>query len=135
MKTTASLVYNGNLRTTLTHTQSQTSIETDAPTDNNGKGERFSPTDLLCASLAACMVTIMGIAANTHEITLENLKADIVKHMVSNPRKVGKIEVFLHIHGEFSDKQKTILERAALTCPVYLSLHPDIEKLITFNWN
>lgn len=134
MKTTATLVYNGNLRNTLTHTQSGTQIETDAPTDNNGKGERFSPTDLLSASLAACMVTIMGISANGHNIEFTSINADIVKHMDSNPRKVGKIEVHLTIEGTFSDKEKAILEKAGLTCPVYLSLHPDLEKHIVFNW-
>lgn len=134
MKTTATLVYNGNLRNTITHTQSGTSIETDAPTDNNGKGERFSPTDLLSVSLASCMITIMGISANGHNIELNDIKADIVKHMTSNPRKVGKIEVHLHIKGNYTEKEKAILEKAGLTCPVYLSLHPDVEKHIVFNW-
>lgn len=134
MKTTATLVYNGNLRNTITHTQSGTTIETDAPTDNNGKGERFSPTDLLSVSLASCMITIMGISAHAHNITLNDVKADIVKHMASTPRKVGKIEVHLYIKGDFNDKEKAILEKAGLTCPVYLSLHPDVEKHIVFNW-
>lgn len=134
MGSTATLQYKGNLRTVLTHTRSGIQIETDAPTDNHGKGERFSPTDLLSASLAACMVTIMGIAADTHGIVLNDAEADVVKHMAADPRRVSRIEVHLRIRGVFSDKEKTLLERAAMTCPVFLSLHPDLEKEISFSW-
>lgn len=134
MGTTATLEYRGNLRTLLTHTQSGTQIETDAPVDNHGRGERFSPTDMLSASLAACMVTIMGIAADTHGIRLDHIHAAIVKHMASDPRRVAKIEVDLEIKGRFSDREKAILERAGITCPVFLSLHPDLEKDIRFHW-
>jgi len=134
MGSTATLQYKGNLRTVLTHTRSGTDIETDAPTDNHGKGERFSPTDLLSASLAACMVTIMGIAAETHGIVLNDAEADVVKHMAADPRRVSRIEVHLRIRGTFSEKEKTLLERAGMTCPVFLSLHPDLEKDISFSW-
>ncbi|MGQ3014925.1 MAG: OsmC family protein [Flavobacteriales bacterium] len=134
MGSTATLHYSGNLRTTLTHTRSGTQVETDAPVDNHGKGERFSPTDMLSASLGACMVTIMGIAADTHGIRFDDVQADIVKHMAADPRRVSKIEVHLRIKGSFSDKEKTILERAGMTCPVFLSLHPDLEKEISFSW-
>lgn len=134
MHTTATLSYKGNLRCLLTHTQSGTQIETDAPVDNKGNGEKFSPTDLLTVSLASCMATLMGIAADTHQIAFHQAEAQIVKHMQSNPRKVGKIEIHFQIQGSFSDKEKAILEKAALTCPVYLSLHPELEKHIVFNW-
>lgn len=133
---TATLTYLGELRTEAVHVQSGTKILTDAPTDNHGRGEAFSPTDLLCTSLAACMVSIMGIAAMTHHIDLGEIKADVTKTMVPNPRRVGKIEIRIEMANgpRFDEKTRLILERAAMTCPVYLSLHPDIEKVIEWIW-
>lgn len=131
---TIETVYQGTLRTQAKHVQSGTEILTDAPVDNQGKGEAFSPTDLLAASLGSCMLTIMGITAREHQINIENTTCEITKVMVANPRRVGEIDVKLNFPEKYSDKQQKILERAALTCPVYLSLHPDIKKLVNFNW-
>ncbi len=133
---TSKIIYEGELRTSATHLQSGTIIETDAPKDNQGKGERFSPTDLVATALGSCMLSIMGIAARTHQIAIEGTECTIEKIMVANPRKIGEIVAHLHMKGQeqFSDKEKAILEHAALTCPVYLSLHADIKKNVTFHW-
>jgi putative redox protein len=133
---TSKIIYNGNLRTTATHLQSGTVIETDAPKDNHGLGERFSPTDLVATALGSCMISIMGIASNTHGINIDHTTCDIEKIMAANPRRISEIVVDIHMKGQdsFSDKQKSILEHAALTCPVYQSLHPDIKKTVTFHW-
>lgn len=134
---TAQIIYLGDLRTEATHIQSRSKIETDAPADNQGKGERFSPTDMLATSLGACMLTIMGIAANTHHISLLNTKVDITKIMIADPqRRVGEIIVDFHFPEEieYSDKEKKILENAAMTCPVYLSLSDKVLKTVRFNW-
>jgi putative redox protein len=126
-------VYRGDLRTQITHTASGQQIITDAPIDNQGKGEAISPTDMLCASLGSCMLTIMGIAANTHTINIKGVEVSITKHMVSSPRKVAKIEVsFSKFPEELSEHQKAILEKAAKSCPVALSLHPDVLQEIQF---
>lgn len=134
---TSKIIYSGNLRTNATHTASRTQIETDAPVDNKGKGERFSPTDLVATALASCMFTIMGIAGDTHGITIDGSYAELTKVMVSEPRRIGRIEVRLFITGQdpFSTKEKMILKHAAMTCPVFESLHPDMEKVITFFFN
>jgi len=133
---TSQIIYKGALRTEATHLQSNTIIETDAPTDNQGKGERFSPTDLMATSLGNCMVTIMGIKARDMGIDLTNTKIDITKFMKAEPRRVGGIKVAFHFPEtlQLDDKQKTILENAARTCPVAKSIHPDIEQDISFNW-
>lgn len=133
---TSKIIYNGELRTTATHLQSGTVIETDAPVDNQGKGERFSPTDLVATALGNCMMTIMGIAARTHNIKIEGTACDIEKIMAANPRRIGEIKVTLHMQGQdaYSDKERSILEHAAVTCPVYLSLNNDLQKTVTFNW-
>ncbi len=134
---TAEISYAGDLRTVATHTQSGTVIETDAPKDNQGRGEKFSPTDLLASALGSCMLTIMGIAARTHDIDLIDTKLEIEKIMVANPlRRIGEIKINFHfpMGKNYSDKEKTILERSALTCPVYLSLHADVQKTVVFNW-
>lgn len=134
---TAQIVYLGDLRTQATHLQSRTAIETDAPSDNQGKGERFSPTDMLATSLGACMLTIMGIAARTHEIDIVNTTVDIEKIMIADPlRRVGEIKVQFHFPEgiSYTVKEKAILEKAALTCPVYLSLSEKVLKTVTFNW-
>ena len=133
---TSQIIYKGALRTEATHLQSNTIIETDAPTDNQGKGERFSPTDLMATSLGNCMVTIMGIKARDMGLDLTNTKIDITKFMKAEPRRVGGIKVAFHFPEtlQLDDKQKTILENAARTCPVAKSIHPDIEQDISFNW-
>ena len=133
---TSQIIYKGELRTEATHLQSQTVIETDAPTDNEGKGERFSPTDLLATSLGNCMLTIMGIKARDMGVNLEGTKVGVTKIMKAEPRRVGGINVdFYFPHTlETDDKQRTILERAALTCPVAKSIHPDIEMNVSFGW-
>ena len=133
---TSKVLYNGGLRTTATHLQSSTAIITDAPLDNQGKGEAFSPTDLTATSLAACMFTIMGIAARTHEIDIDDASAEVTKVMGTEPRRITEIHVDFTFpkKDSYSDKQKKILENAALTCPVNQSLHPDIKRPINFNW-
>jgi putative redox protein len=125
---TSSIIYQGNLRCQATHLQSGTIIETDAPIDNKGKGERFSPTDLLCVSLATCMVTTMGIKAADMDIDLSDTKMEITKHMLSDPRRIGKIVIKLIFPAalKLTEKDFTILTRVADTCPVKKSLHPDL---------
>jgi putative redox protein len=126
-------IYLGDLRTEATHVKSGQKIITDAPLDNQGKGEAFSPTDLLSASLGSCMITLMGIAARTHSIDFEGCSMKITKIMAANPRRVGEIQLEIHLEGKnYSEKEKAILERAALTCPVALSLHPDLKQTVNF---
>ena len=125
--------YLGGLRTEDTHLKSGRTIITDAPPDNNGKGEAFSPTDLVCAALSSCMMTIMGILAEREKIELSGLKSDIVKIMASNPRKISEIQIsFSHSNLIATDVQKEKLKKAALTCPVALSLSESIKQTITF---
>jgi uncharacterized OsmC-like protein len=132
---TASIIYKGDLRCECTHLQSGTIIETDAPTDNRGKGERFSPTDTLCVALATCVVTTMGIRAIDMNINLTNTKIDVTKHMLSEPRRIGKIEMVLHIPNRgLSDNDKKILELIGNNCPVMKSLHSDLQVETTYNW-
>lgn len=129
------VTYNGELRNTAVHLRSGNMLTTDAPTDNNGKGEAFSPTDLLCTSLACCMITLMGIAAESKQIELGNIEAEIEKTMVSDPRRVSKIRIVLRIENPgYTDREISILKNAALTCPVAKSLHPDIEQVVDFEW-
>lgn len=133
---TSKVIYEGNLRAVATHLQSGTQIETDAPVDNKGKGERFSPTDLVATALASCMCTLMGIAANTHDISINGIVCEVEKIMAANPRRIAEIKVTVKMPNtnSYSDKEKLILERAAITCPVYMSLHPDCLKSVTFHW-
>ena len=133
---TSEVIYQGELRTVATHLKSGTTIETDAPTDNNGKGERFSPSDLVATALASCMMTIMGIAARTHGFDIDGTKCTVEKIMVTNPRRIGEIKVAMTFpEGKIYDgKTKAIIERAALTCPVFESLHPDCKKTVDFLW-
>lgn len=130
---TSQIIYNDYLRTTCTHLKSGTRIETDAPTDNNGKGERFSPTDLLATSLGACMITIMGMKANEMGVDLSDVKIDVLKTMSADPRRVSRIDLaFLlpeRLHS-LDKKSITILKNTALACPVAKSIHPDIELVI-----
>ncbi|MBY0478457.1 MAG: OsmC family protein [Chitinophagaceae bacterium] len=134
---TSSIIYKGELRTEATHLQSSTVIETDAPTDNQGKAERFSPTDLVATALGSCMLTIMGIKARDMQIELGAVTIDIKKHMKSDPRRIGGVDVSFQFpaHLQLDEKQKTILQNAALACPVAKSLHPDIEQNVVFNWS
>ncbi len=133
---TSQITYEGNLRTVATHLQSGTVIETDAPTDNQGKGERFSPTDLVATALGNCMLTIMGIKARDMNVNLEGTKINITKVMMADPRRIGEIKVIFNFPEtvKADEKQKTILERAAITCPVFESLHPELKKNVEFNW-
>ncbi len=131
---TAAITYQGELRTTCIHLQSGTEIITDAPTDNHGKGESFSPTDLLATALGSCMVSIMAIKSKDLEVDLKDSTIAITKIMQAEPRKIAKIIVALNMSIATSDKNKIILERAAMTCPVLLSLNTDIEKEISFTW-
>lgn len=133
---TSTVIYEGDLHTNAEHLRSGTIIETDAPTDNQGKGERFSPTDLMATSLASCMATTMGIKARDMNVDLRGLKIDVTKHMAADPRRISGIDVHLHFPAGFQadDKQKTILERTALTCPVIKSLHPDIIVHTEISW-
>lgn len=133
---TSSIQYLGDLRTEATHNQSGISIITDAPVDNQGKGEAFSPTDLVATALGNCMLTLMGIACNNHQIPdIKGTTIQIQKHMGTDPRRIIAIDVDIQIADRgLSDKQKEILQRAALTCPVAKSLHPDINQNITFSY-
>jgi putative redox protein len=127
---TSTVVYNGALRTTCTHLLSGSSFETDAPVDNNGKGERFSPTDLMSTSLATCMITVMGIKARSMGFDLDGVKIEVLKSMKQDPRRVGGIELIFHIPDALKDtdgKTKSLLKHIGNTCPVRLSIHPDIE--------
>lgn len=132
---TSKVIYKGELRTVATHLASRQDIITDAPTDNRGKGEAFSPTDLAATSLASCMMTIMGIKANDHGWNIDGTEAEVTKVMVSGPRRISKIEIDIHVQStNLNHANKAILEKAARTCPVAMSLHPDIEQVIHFHW-
>ena len=133
---TSQIIYKSDLRTEAIHLQSGTVIETDAPTDNQGKGERFSPTDLVVVALGTCMVTTMGIKARSMDIALDGTRLEVTKVMVSDPRRIGKIivHVFFPTGLAVDEKQKEILERTARTCPVERTLHPDVELDMQFNW-
>lgn len=133
---TSTVIYQGDLRTTATHLQSGSKIETDAPTDNNGKGERFSPTDLVATALASCMLTIIGIASKAHGFDIEGTQCSVTKIMAADPRRIGEIKIKMEFpkENEYDGKAQAIIERAALTCPVFESLHPEMKKTIEFLW-
>lgn len=132
---TATVVYKGELRCECTHLQSGTIIETDAPTDNRGKGERFSPTDTVCVALATCMVTTMGIRSTDMGIDLTNTKIEVTKHMLADPRRIGKIEVTILLPPlNLEEKDKFVLQKIGDNCPVMKSLHPDLEVVTTYQW-
>lgn len=135
MNQMAEVEYQGNLRTQAKHLKSGDIVVTDAPTDNNGKGEAFSPTDLVSAALSSCMMTIMGMVAEREGIDLKGLRAEVVKIMTSNPRKIGEIRItFHHASLNASDVQKQKLKNAALTCPVALSLSEAVKQTVAFNF-
>ena len=132
---TAKIVYEGDLRCSCIHLQSGSQIETDAPTDNRGKGERFSPTDLLCVSLATCIVTTMGIKATDMNIELKNSKLEVTKHMLANPRRVGKIDIELFLETtNATDADCELLQKVGDHCPVMKSINPEIELNINYSW-
>ena len=127
--------YTRQLRTQAKHVQSGQTIITDAPVDNHGKGEAFSPTDLVCASLNSCMMTVMGIEAQKHEMDLEGLQSEVTKIMQSNPRKIAEIHVdFKWSNPKGSETFREKLKQIAVTCPVALSLDPDIKQIVTFDF-
>jgi len=131
---TSTVIYEGALRTKSKHLKSGEEITTDAPTDNNGKGEAFSPTDMVANSLATCALTIMGIVADRKDISIENSSAEVTKVMASNPRRIAEITILFKMKAKTENSDKELLEKAALTCPVFQSLHPDIIKDIRFEW-
>jgi len=129
---TAKVLYEGGLRCKAIHKKSGTLISTDAPLDNEGKGESFSPTDLVATALGSCMLTIMGIAARNHEIDMKGTTAEVTKTMASNPRRISALEVIIHMSKNHNEKDRKILEAAAHGCPVGHSLHSDLEETLTF---
>ena len=131
---TSKVTYLGGLRTEAQHLASQEIIITDAPKDNQGKGEAFSPTDLVATALASCMITIMGIKARDLEIDLTGTQAEITKIMGTEPRRISTLQIQLTFNSSFDSKTQTLLERAALTCPVAHSLHPDLRQEVLFIW-
>lgn len=134
---TSTVVYKGDLRTELTHLQSGTVIETDAPTDNHGKGERFSPTDLMATSYASCMITTMAIKAADMNLNFDGTSINVTKIMSTDaPRRIAGIVTELNFTEKFtpSNEQKEQLIRIARNCPVEKSLHPDVQLTVTFNW-
>jgi putative redox protein len=132
---TSEVIYQGDIRTEAVHLLSKNRILTDGPLDNHGKGEAFSPTDLLATSLACCMLSIMGIVARRDGIKIEGTRAEVTKIMVPDPRRVGEIVVEITFPASsFTQKEKQILEHSALTCPVAKSLHPELKQTIRFNY-
>lgn len=131
---TSKVTYLGELRTECEHLASGNKIITDAPLDNQGKAEAFSPTDTVATALASCMFTIMGIKARDMSLDLQNSYAEVTKTMAANPRRISRIEINFYLPSNLQEKEKSILENAAKTCPVIYSLHPDIEKDIRFNY-
>ena len=133
---TASARYAGNLRTEATHAASGNVIQTDAPTDNHGRGEAFSPTDLVSTALGSCMMTVMGIVADRHHLNLVDSTFAVVKHMSAEaPRRIAQIDVTFTLPATLTATERTVLERAAHTCPVSLSLHPDVRQNIVFEYH
>ena len=134
--TKMSVLYSGNLRCEVVHSQSKTQIETDAPLDNKGKGERFSPTDLLCTSLATCILTTMAIAAEERSWKFEGVKAEIEKIMNSTPRRIGEIKIHFNFPElGYDDLMKEKIQRYAHACPVSRGLSPDVLQNVTFSFN
>ena len=131
---TSKITYLGDLRTTSTHLQSGTAILSDAPLDNNGKGEAFSPTDLVANALGSCIMTIMAIKARDLDVDFKDSSAEVTKIMQTDPRRISKIQLVFDMSISVSEKNRLILERVAMNCPVLLSLNPEIDKEITFNW-
>lgn len=131
---TSKVTYLGELRTSSIHIQSGNEIISDAPTDNNGKGEAFSPTDTVANGLASCMMTMMGIKSKDLNVDLTHSTAEVTKIMGTDPRRIIEIQVKMDMAIAVDQRTKLILERTAMTCPVLNSLHPNIKKDVTFNW-
>ena len=131
---TIETIYLGDLRTEITHVQSGNKVITDTPTDNNGKGEYISPTDMVAAALGSCMMTLMAIAARRLEIELKGTRIEIQKVMAADPRRIAEIRLDFYFPCEYSEKDRKILERAAETCPVGKSLHPDLKQLVNYHY-
>jgi len=131
---TSKVTYLGGLRTESEHLKSGDTFLTDAPTDNNGKGEAFSPTDTVATGLASCMLTVMGIKAESLDLDISNSTAEVTKTMASNPRRISKIDIVMNMSAKVDEQTKSMLEKVANTCPVRHSLHPEIEKNIVYNW-
>ena len=131
---TSKVNYLGDLRTSAIHIASAKNIITDAPIDNQGKGEAFSPTDTVATALASCLLTIMGIKARDLNIDIKNTTAEVSKVMASNPRRISEIQITVNFTRNYDQRIKKILEKAALACPVSNSLHPDLKQNILFNW-
>ncbi len=132
---TSKVTYIGELRTVSRHVFSGSEIETDAPLDNQGKAERFSPTDTVCTMLASCMLTIIGIAARTHGFDIDGTTAEVTKTMAASPRRIAAIQIRFSFPKEYSARQKAFIRAAANDCPVAKSLHPDILQEIFFNFD
>ncbi|MBT8180412.1 MAG: OsmC family protein [Eudoraea sp.] len=132
---TSKVTYTGELGTSCVHLRSGDEFITDAPVDNNGLGQAFSPTDTVATGLASCMLTMMGIKARDMEVDLKNSVAEVTKHMAADPRRISQIDVEIHLPAKIAEKQKKILEHTARTCPVIFSLHPDIKKEVVFHWD
>jgi len=130
----ANIIYKNNLRTEAEHIASTQKIITDAPIDNNGKGEAFSPTDLVATALGSCMITIMAIAAEKHGIDISGTNAIVKKEMSSSPRRISEIVIDINMDKNIDKKDRKRLEKAALACPVHKSLHPDMGKKIQFHY-
>lgn len=131
---TSKVTYLGGLRTECEHLKSGNTYITDAPTDNNGKGEAFSPTDTVATGLANCMLTVMGIKARNMEVSIDGSVAQVTKIMASDPRRIARIEIVMDLPASVDDRSRKILEHTARTCPVEMSLHPNIEREVVFNW-
>ena len=131
---TSKVTYLGNLRTESVHIPSNEMIVTDAPTDNNGKGEAFSPTDLVASSLSSCILTVLGIVSKKIKYDLTNTKSSVKKIMGDKPRRIVEIEVKIKFSQSTDSKTKSIIEKTALNCPVAKSLHPNIKQNISFVW-
>jgi uncharacterized OsmC-like protein len=131
---TSKVTYLGDLSTSSIHLASGSEIISDAPIDNNGKGEAFSPTDTVANALASCMFTVMGIKAKDLNVDFSNSTAEVTKIMGTEPRRITEIHVTFSMNVEVTDKERIIIEKTAMTCPVLNSLHPDIKKEVVFNW-
>ena len=132
---TSTVTYTGELRAESVHLRSGNSFITDAPIDNNGLGQAFSPTDTVATAVASCMLTVMGIKARDLEISIDGSRAEITKHMAASPRRISKVEIQVFMPEATSEKHRKILENTGRNCPVICSIHPDIEKLIEFHWD
>lgn len=134
MSITSKVLYKGNLRTEAIHVKSSNQLITDAPADNNGKGEAFSPTDLVATSLASCVLTVMGIKANSLGFDLEEASAEITKFMESSPRRISEIKIEFSLKQNCDEHSKMVLEKTGLSCPVAKSLNSELKQTLSFNW-